>query len=185
MNDAKAGLERIYTTLAEVDALLEGKDFSGVTEEGLIARDKELYEEIKGLIARFEQAMDEDFNTALALGHVYNTVRALNRFLSDPEFKKTDTTRSVVALARKTFSEIGTVLGLFQVKPPEFLAMLKSQKLSGLDIPPGDEIEKLIEERNQARRKKNWKKADEIRDFLLKKNIILEDGRGKTTWTVK
>ena len=185
MNDAKAGLERIYTTLAEVDALLEGKDFPEVNEEGLSARDKELYEEIKALIAQFEQAMDEDFNTALALGHVYNAVRALNRFLSDSEFKKTDSARSIVTLARKAFSKIGTVLGLFQVKPPEFLAMLKNQKLSDLDIPTVDEIEKLIEERNQARRGKNWKRADEIRDFLLKKNIILEDGRGKTTWKVK
>ena len=186
MNEAKAGLERIYTTLAEVDALLEGKDFPGVNEEGLSTRDKELYEEIKALIVQFEQAMDEDFNTALALGHVYNAVRALNRFLSDPpEFKKTDSARGTVALARKAFSKIGTVLGLFQVKPPEFLAMLKDQKLSDLDIPPVDEIEKLIEERNQARREKNWKRADEIRDFLVKKNIILEDGRGKTTWKVK
>jgi len=185
MNDAKTGLERLYTTLAEVDALLEGKDFPEVNEEGLSARDKKLYEEIKTLIAQFEQAMDEDFNTALALGHVYNAVRALNRFLSDSEFKKTDSARSVVALARKAFSQIGTVLGLFQVKPPEFLAMLKNLKLSDLDIPPVDEIEKLIEERNQARREKNWKRADEIRDFLLEKNIILEDGRGKTTWKVK
>ena len=63
--------------------------------------------------------------------------------------------------------------------------MLKNLKLSDLDIPPFDEIEKLIEERTQARREKNWKRADEIRDSLLKKNIILEDGRGKTTWKVK
>jgi len=99
-------------------------------------RDKELYEEIKVLFTQFEQAMDEDFNTALALGHVYNAVRALNRFLSDPsEFKKTDSACGTVALARKAFSKIGTVLGLFQVKPTEFLAMLKDQKLSDLDIP--------------------------------------------------
>jgi cysteinyl-tRNA synthetase len=77
------------------------------------------------------------------------------------------------------------VLGLFQAKPPEFLAMLKDQKLSDLDTPPVDEIEKLIEERNQARRGENWKRADEIRDFLVKKNIILEDRRDKTTWKVK
>jgi cysteinyl-tRNA synthetase len=185
MNDAKAGLERIYTTLAEVDALLAEKDFPEVKEEGLSVFDKGLYEEVENLLSQFEQAMDEDFNTALALGHVYNAVRALNRFLSDSEFKKTDSARSVVALARKAFSQIGTVLGLFQVKPPEFLAMLKNLKLSDLDIPPVDEIEKLIEERNQARREKNWKRADEIRDSLLKKNIILEDGRGKTTWKVK
>jgi len=183
MNDANAGLERIYTTLAELDALLERKDFPEVSEEGLGTRDKELYEEIKTLIVQFEQAMDEDFNTALALGHVYNAVRALNRFLSDPEFKKTDFARSVFALARKAFSKIGTVLGLFQVKPQDFLALFKNQKLSDLDIPV-DEIEKLIEERNQARREKNWNRADEIRDFLFKKNIILEDGRDKTTWKI-
>ncbi|HPD61719.1 MAG TPA: cysteine--tRNA ligase, partial [Thermodesulfobacteriota bacterium] len=113
----------------------------------------------------------------------YNAVRVLNRFLSDPEFKKTNFARSILALARKAFSKIGTVLGLFQVKPLEFLALLKNQKLSNLDIPV-DEIEKLIEERDQARREKNWGRADEIRAFLLKKNIILEDGRGKTTWKI-
>jgi cysteinyl-tRNA synthetase len=184
MHDAKAGLERIYSTLAEVDAFLAGKDFPEVNEEGLSPRDKELYDEIKVLIAQFEQAMDDDFNTALALGHVYNAVRALNRFLSDPEFKKTDSARSIVSVAYRVFSKIGTVLGLFQVKPREFLEMLKNQKLSDLDIAV-NEIEKLIEERNQARRGKNWSRADEIRDCLIKKNIILEDGRDKTTWKIK
>jgi len=184
IHDAKTGLERIYATLADVDAFLAGKDFPEVNEEGLSAPDKELYDEIKGLIIRFEQAMDDDFNTALALGHVYNAVRALNRFLSEPEFTKTNSACSIVAQASKAFSKIGAVLGLFQVKPLEFLAMLKNQKLSDLDI-SADEIEKLIEERNQARKEKNWNRADEIRDFLIKKNIILEDGRDKTTWKIK
>lgn len=183
MSDAKAGLERIYTTLADVDALLEGKEFPDVKEEELSAPDKELYEEIKNLLPQFEQAMDEDFNTALALGHGYNAVRALNRFLSNPELKKTDSAGGIVALARKSFSRMGNALGLFQMKPAEFLALLKIQKISDLDITI-DEIEKLIEERHQARRKKNWKRADDIRDTLLKKNIVLEDGRGKTTWKI-
>ena len=60
VGDAKSGLERIYTTLAEVDALLEGKEFPEVNEAALSGRDKELYDEIKPLLSQFEQAMDEE-----------------------------------------------------------------------------------------------------------------------------
>ena len=184
MNDAKTGLERIYTTLTEVGALVGDTNYPPVREKNLSAPEQKLNEEVKNLIPQFEQAMDEDFNTALALGNVYSTIRALNRFLSNPGLKRTDAACSIVALAQRAFSQIGNVLGLFQVNPPEFLSMLKNQKVSALGI-AADEIERLVEERNQARRGENWKRADEIRNLLLKKNIILEDSRGKTIWKIK
>ena len=70
------------------------------------------------------------------------------------------------------------------MQPAEYLEMVKNNKLADLDITV-EEIERLVEERNQAREAKDWKRADHVREILLKKNIILEDGRGKTTWKVK
>jgi cysteinyl-tRNA synthetase len=185
LREAEAGLERIYRTLAEIDALLESNSLSEVNKSsGKAEKDNGLYNEVESLISQFEQAMDDDFNTALALGYFHNMVRTLNRFLSDADIKITDARKRVLAFARTVFSQIGNVLGLFQSKPAEFLAHLQNQKLSSLSITI-EEIEKLIAERSQARKEKNWKRADEIRAFLLQQNILLEDDRDKTTWKVK
>jgi len=184
MKEAEAGIERIYATLGEIDALIGSKEYPAVEESLLNEEEREVYNEITTLSQEFEQAMSEDFNTAICLGHSYHTIRTLNRHLPNQQFVKTDQARALLAEARAVFSRIGNVLGLFQVQPAEYLEMVKKKKLAQLDITV-EEIERLVEERSQARKAKNWQRADQIRDTLLKKNIILEDSRGTTGWKVK
>ena len=184
MKEAEAGIERIYATLEEIDALIGTKEYPAVEESLLNEEQKEVYNEITTLSQEFEQAMSEDFNTAICLGHGYHTIRTLNRHLPNQQFMKTDQAHALLAEARAVFSRIGNVLGLFQVQPVEYLEMVKKKKLAQLDIAV-EEIERLVEERRQARKEKNWQRADQIRDTLLKKNIILEDSRGTTAWKVK
>lgn len=183
MKEAEAGIERIYTTLSEIDNIIGDKDYPEVKVECLNNGDKKIYNEVKSLSQKFEKAMDEDFNTAIGIGHIYRTVRALNRYLSSQKFTREDHTLAILAEAKKVFSRIGKVLGLFQIKPAEYLEMVKNKRLDRLDI-TAEEIERLVEERNQARKEKNWARADQIRETLLKKNILLEDKRDKTIWKV-
>jgi cysteinyl-tRNA synthetase len=184
MKEAEAGIERIYTALAEIDALIGTQEYPAVEESLLNEEEAEVCNEVTALSQGFEEAMSEDFNTAICLGQVYHAVRALNRFLPNQQFTGSDQARALLAEARAVFSRIGNVLGLFQVAPAEYLEMVKKKKLAQLDMTV-EEIERLVEERSQARKEKDWQRADEIRDALLKKNIILEDGRGTTAWKVK
>jgi cysteinyl-tRNA synthetase len=76
------------------------------------------------------------------------------------------------------------VLGLFGSAPKVWLDGIKSAKAGRRDMSP-DEIERLIAERAEARRNKNFKRGDEIRDLLLEKGIHLLDSAQGTTWNVK
>jgi cysteinyl-tRNA synthetase len=80
--------------------------------------------------------------------------------------------------------EIGSVIGIFTSEPSAFIARLKERKLGGLDIPAA-EIERLIAERAAARKARDFKRSDEIRDFLLSKRIVLLDSAQGTSWSVK
>jgi cysteinyl-tRNA synthetase len=85
---------------------------------------------------------------------------------------------------RTVIGEIGNVLGLFQSKPADWLSARQADKARHLEINP-DEVELLIAERRTARSNKDFKRSDEIRDYLLARNIQLIDTPKGTTWTVK
>ena len=82
------------------------------------------------------------------------------------------------------FIKIGSVFGLFREDPETYLNEQKKEGLKKLKISE-EEILKWIEERNVARREKNWKKADEIRKDLLSKGIVLDDTPSGTIWKIK
>jgi cysteinyl-tRNA synthetase len=143
----------------------------------------ELREKAQQLIPRFREAMDDDFNTAQALGVMFESVRAVNRLLA--EIKEVDdSARAILSQVHHVFVEIGGVLGLFGNRPAEWLDMIKAAKAGRIDISP-EEIERLIQERGEARRQKNFKRSDEIRDLLLEKGIQLLDSAQGTTWKMK
>ncbi|HEY4743729.1 MAG TPA: cysteine--tRNA ligase [Desulfuromonadaceae bacterium] len=186
LNEAQAGLERIYSCLAAMDEALEKSSLppgEGEKTFGAGSAGQELQEKTEQLIPRFREAMDDDFNSAQALGAVFETVRAANRFLAE------NTTldaagRSLLDRARGAFTEVGGVLGLFGSTPRTWLDAIKSAKAGQMDISP-EEIERLIAERNEARKARDFKRSDEIRDLLLAKGIQLLDSAQGTTWKVK
>lgn len=185
LDEARAGLERIYSCLSAVDAVLGGMSLSVElpAAESLSVSGLELREKLEQLIPRFTDAMDDDFNTAQALGVLFETVRATNRFMADT-VDYSPVALLLIAHVRHQFAETGSVLGLFDSCPSAWLAGIKTAKSGQIDMAPA-EIERLIAERTEARKNRDFKRGDEIRDLLLAKGIQLLDSAQGTTWNVK
>ena len=205
--EAKSGLDRFYTTLksikdelARVPIPLTGdtpklpipltrdtpKLPSPLTGEGKGGGVSvtEVRLAIESFQSRFEEAMDDDFNTAQALGYFYDLQRHLNSLLDISKGHPTEDITSLLRKSLKSFSNMGWVFGLFRDDPPKYLDQQKKEGLNRLKLSE-EEILKFIEERNAARKEKNWKKADEIRNDLLSKGIVLEDTPSGTLWKIK
>ncbi|AJE02010.1 cysteine--tRNA ligase [Geobacter pickeringii] len=182
LKEAEAGLERIYKTLGGIDALLEGVPSAAQTPS-LADTERELAEKVEQLPSRFREAMDDDFNTAQALGYVFDLVRSANKALAEGAPSGAEARKALTA-ARRGVSEIGTVLGIFSSSPEGFAERLKGRKSTGLTITE-EEIERLIEERTAARAARDYQRSDEIRDQLLAHSIVLLDSPQGTTWNVK
>jgi len=183
LRESRAGMERFYETLKRIKDLLPGGEGKERSPDDLTGADKDVYEKTQALSERFVEAMDDDFNTARALGSLFEFIRILNNYMTDKGFEPTERALFVLSEARTRIRELGKVLGLFLVDPDEYFSADRDREAAkrGLDTV---EIEGLIEERNLARRDKNWKRADEIRDFLAGKAVLLKDGPEGTTWKI-
>lgn len=179
LREAQAGLSRIYEALAALDHALE----KPATATGLPASAAEFAEKVAGLLPRFREAMDDDFNTAQALGTLFDSIRTLNRLLAE-DGGSSSASRADLEQLRAAVTEIGAVLGLFRIKPSDWLAAREAEKARHLEISP-EEIEGLIVERAAARKNKDFKRSDEIRDYLLSRDIQLVDTPQGTVWKVK
>ena len=183
--DAEAGLERIYSALAAMEELL-AKYAAAAPAGGSPPGNEtaaELADKLSKLHLRFCTAMDDDFNTALAIAHIFDLVRSLNRVLAD----KNAANEAVLLLFKQIKAEIAgiaAVLGVLDSAPADFQARLKSRKTSALQIAV-DEIERLVAERTAARKGKDFKRSDEIRDQLLATGIELLDSPSGTEWRIK
>ncbi len=167
MNEAEAALERLYITLKRANDVSENSN----------GPDKQLDASVETFKERWVQSMCDDFNTAEALGSLFELTRAINRSLDSVGW-----TPSLEA-ALEEINHFGSTLGILEYKPDEYLQGLKlEQASSGITE---QEIEELIEERISARSEKNWARADEIRDELDEKGIVLEDKAEGTIWRVK
>jgi Cysteinyl-tRNA synthetase len=167
MDESEAALQRLYITLKRANDLKKENN-----EE-----DKELAAGLERFKEAWTQAMCDDFNTADAVGNMFDFARAVNR--STDSFGWTSTLDE----ALKEIRDFGSVLGILELDPDDYLRREKSGRKS-LEINE-EEIEKLIEERAGARKQRNWKRADEIRDYLDSKGVILEDKPQGTIWRVK
>jgi cysteinyl-tRNA synthetase len=186
MKEAESGLERIYSALARIDEIVDGSTLNEIVsldENSLSAAERELMERAENLPGRFMEAMDDDFNTAQALGYIFDLLRTVNKVVVDTK-ESSESLPLILARTRKHLLETGSVLGIFTRNPGDYLQGMKYSKMAELGISE-EEIEKLIEERTQARKAKNYKRSDEIRDLLLEKNIVLLDSAQGTTWKVK
>ncbi len=180
---AKIGLDRFYATLYAIQEEFKKPSRSSEKKgEGKVL--EEIQKEVDSFPLRFEEAMDDDFNTAQALGHFYDLQTALNRLLDLSKGQSTDEIRSLLHQGYEKFKRMGGVLGLFQEELQTYSERQRREGLKKLGLSE-EEVLKQIEERNQARESKDWKKADEIRNHLLSKGIILEDTPSGTKWKLK
>ena len=156
MEAAKNGLERIVTAAENIRHLLKSAQESELNaEESLLLKESEVY------TAKFEAAMDDDFNTADAISAVFELVKFINSNVS------AESTKKFLETLYGQMKTLCDVLGIILEKEEE-----------DLDA----EIENLIAERQAARKEKNFARADEIRDLLLAKGIQLKDTREGVQW---
>jgi cysteinyl-tRNA synthetase len=139
---------------------------------------------IESFQTRFEEAMDDDFNTAQALGYCYDLQTHLNSLLDISKGQPTEEIISVLKKAFDYFAKMGWVFGLFRENPTAYIEKQKEEGLKRLNLSE-EEIQKWIEDRNAARKQKNWKRGDEIRSDLFSKGIVLEDTPSGTIWKIK
>jgi cysteinyl-tRNA synthetase len=182
---SRVGMDRFYTTLKQIkDALSSQTDFSGVAEQNLSGTDAEVFFRLKELPGKFAESMDDDFNTAKAIGHIFDCIRLINGYMSKEGFVPTAEALFVLDTAKNRIREIGKVLGLFLDDPDEYFRKDKEREAArlGLDV---DEINGLIEKRTNARAEKDWAEADRIRDVLAEKGVVIQDSPASTTWKIK
>ena len=182
LSEAKSGLDRFYATIKAIqDEMAKPPSPRAKIDAGVLTEHRQ---NIESLQARIEEAMDDDFNTAQALGHFYDLQTHLNSLLN---LSKGHPTEEIVSLLRQGgehFSRLGGIFGLFRENPDKYLEEQKKEGLKKLNFPE-EEILALIEERNAARKSKNFKRADEIRNDLLSRGILLEDTPSGTNWKLK
>ena len=156
MEASKNALERIVEAAGK---LADQKDHSAVREAS--QEEKELIKESESFVTKFEEAMDDDFNTADALAAVFELVKFSNTNVTG------ESSAEFAGQLFTTMKDLCEVLGLNVEKKDEIL---------------DKEIEDLIQERQEARKSKNFARADEIRDELLAKGIQLKDTREGVKW---
>ncbi len=184
LKDARAGLDRFYTMKEGIRNFLAGKRAPALRPEAVIeATDRPLYEKILGLPVEFEEAMDDDFNTALAIGLIYDLVRDVNKFLAEADRKREDAAYHIFSAAAETFDNVSRTLGIFLREPEEwFKGVRLGEKRVTL---PVEKIEEHIHLRNEARARKDWAEADRIRKLLDDAGVALFDRAGGTVWKPK
>ena len=156
LNQAKAGLERLYNTKEKLEFTISNLQESAMTEE-----EKSLVGELDGFRTKFIDAMEDDVNTADAISVIFELAKFTNSNVNE---------KSSSEFAKKCldqFDELTGVLNIVNKKQDDML---------------DEEIENLIQKRVEAKKNKDFKLADDIRAELLEKGIILEDTRQGTKW---
>ncbi|PIE59109.1 MAG: cysteine--tRNA ligase [Desulfobulbus propionicus] len=177
LEDARAGLERLYECLAQVFEIRQNDEASQCIGE----KDRE---KLETFVTRFQYTMDNDFNTAQALGLFFDIIKTLNKIMRAAANGINSDECALITAGAASLQMLGQVLGIAQRDPIQVLQE-KKQKLLARSELSEEEILSLIEIRNQARKDKDWATSDEVRDRLLAHDIVLKDRPDGTVWDVK
>ncbi len=165
IKDARAGLTRFYEMLLRVHNV--PKNATKPRLSGIVS----------GFREKLDEAMSDDFNTARAIAHIHELTTEVNKLLdARPEVAQAD-----VETIESAMGEVRDILGIMKEDPVKFLESMKHRGLDeiGIDLA---ELEDLIRQREQARKVKDFKKADSIRDELKARGIALKDTPDGTLW---
>jgi cysteinyl-tRNA synthetase len=184
----------IYSTLKNIQERIGNhKPANTYNEDDFVGEEKELFYTVARLKEKFIQAMDNDFNTAQALGYILQESKAINAYLERSEQKKMAEDKYLFLLdrARTELLMTGQILGILQEGPENYQLFIETEVYEnlesfinalkrGITLQMKDTIDyewlrSMIQEREEARKNKAWSRADEIRTDLLSKGLLLED----------
>jgi len=174
LDEAEARLEYFYRTLERID---QAGIPAGESGEG------EVVPPADRTAAAFREAMDDDFNTAAAVGHLYESFVLANKLLDEPKAASKDVRRRTLARLGRELRACGVTLGIFQRPADEFLLARRARLCVRRSI-DADAVAARIAERTAARAAKDFTRADEIRQALRTQGIELMDNATGTTWRV-
>jgi cysteinyl-tRNA synthetase len=176
LREAEASIDRYYTTVLRIRDFLSQES----TKEKAGADEKALDEMLTKFLDKIKEAMDDDFNTALAIGNVFELIRMLNKYMDGrPSGSRAN---GLIQKAAFFLKETGNVLNIFTRTPEEWYKALMDVKNIGLTE---EDILLRIDDRKNARERKDWAEADRIRKELEGKGILLEDRKDGTGWKIK
>jgi cysteinyl-tRNA synthetase len=182
LKEARTALIRCYTALQQMKET-RAKSIQQ-TQENLQPAVQEYVNKISGLKDKFDAALDDDFNTAQALGYVFDAARLINNVTTVEKKMPLSVKQIILETVMGVFTHFGDVLGIFQSDPDSFFHADRDIEVGkrGLDV---SRIQALILERQKAREEKDWRRADDIRRELASQNITLKDSAGQTTWLIE
>jgi cysteinyl-tRNA synthetase len=180
---AGSSLERFYETAARICAIHPGKSVND-SPDGV-----EGAKVLKTLFDRFDldfsAAMDDDFNTAKAIGHAFEVVRAANKYLDSLGDNVTPFAGWVVPQFFHMQHVCGEILGVFGSNPSDYKSRNTTRATSSKGIDPAA-IEDLIAKRKEARGRKDFSEADRIRNELMSKGVEIKDRPdGTCEWKIR
>jgi len=179
IRDTQLALHRVYSTLLKCQTLIASPPTS--LQDAPVRYESDLASFEKTFESLWSQAMDEDFNTAKALGFVFEYVRTMNRFIDQKPLKLSQSGLSSIESFVSAMKVFGSILNLFEDDPETYLKTLKGIFIREQGI---DEswIEAQISQRTLSRQNKDFAKADQIRKDLLVRGIELRDSGNETQW---
>jgi len=182
--EAKKALDKVTNTLRNIQFLIEEFDKGCHAEETAEKKNMEAELKIDSLTKKceekFRHSMDDDLNSAKAVGSIFELIRNINNMIQSPKFVLNDAVKTSLGRAYKKINVLGSVLGFdFEEEVAKVAAGTETKiGLSSRDI------EKLVAEREEARKNKDFKLADEIRNKLSMSGVVLEDRKEGTIWKV-
>ena len=169
IEDTNQALHRLYYTLERVAEM-----------EKQLPVEPKPYGEAEELEKKYYEAMDDDFNTALALSYIFELSKMLNKMLDD------DPTINApfVLFTNRLFLSLANTLGLLHDNLTDFTSTEKIRHLNRVGLTP-EKLDRMIAERAEARKNKDYKTGDQIRDVLARMGILLQDSPRGTEWRIK
>jgi cysteinyl-tRNA synthetase len=177
LEEAEKGIKRVYSALAQVRTELAKTSWKKSPFPD------ELGAELDAVEQHWAEAMEDDLNTAGALGHVFSAIRLAGRVADDKNLRKSEGGRDLFTRILADMAAWSEVLGIFGREPAEFLTELRDNRAARADIDPA-RVQALLDARQQARKDKDFAKSDAIRDELLAMNVEVKDTPQGATWDV-
>ena len=178
MDETEKAQHRVYTALREAEKALTREKWKKIPLPQQVA------DEWAAQPKALDEAMDDDLNTAQALGHIFTQVRIVNRLLEDKNLRASEAGRDLLQEFLARAQQWNTRLGLFGQKPETFLAALRTMRASrkNIDMP---RVESLLRERQDARANKDFASSDALRQALLDLGVSVRDTPEGQDWDLE